>query len=90
MVPDEAEGSTLEFENVFTGGVLTASYKRGVVILRSDSASTLAIVKEQISKEATARRVHITDAFQVQSYTYYTVRTSFDPRPQANTKTNVL
>lgn len=41
------------------------SYRRGAAVLSSDSASTLAIVKELISKEATARRVHITDSFQV-------------------------
>lgn len=43
------------------------SYRRGAAVLSSDSASTLAIVKELISKEATSRRVHITDSFQVRS-----------------------
>ena len=41
------------------------SYRRGAAVLSSDSASTLAIVKELISKEATSRRVHITDSYQV-------------------------
>ncbi|CAM9371775.1 unnamed protein product [Ectocarpus sp. 13 AM-2016] len=63
-VSEEAEDATLNFENVFTGGILTASYRRGAAVLSSDSASTLAIVKELISKEATSRRVHITDTFQ--------------------------
>ncbi|CBN79191.1 Bardet-Biedl syndrome protein 7 [Ectocarpus siliculosus] len=62
----EAEDATLNFENVFTGGILTASYRRGAAVVSSDSASTLAIVKELISKEATSRRVHITDTFQVE------------------------
>lgn len=62
---EEAEDATLNFENVFTGGLLTVSYRRGAAVLSSDSASTLAIVKELISKEATSRRVHITDSFQV-------------------------
>ncbi|CAM9764264.1 unnamed protein product [Scytosiphon promiscuus] len=65
-ISEEAEDATLNFENVFTGGILTASYRRGAAVLSSDSASTLAIVKELISKEATARRVHITDSFQAE------------------------
>lgn len=64
-VSEGIEEATLNFENVFTGGILTASYRRGAAVLCSDSASTLAIVKELVSKEATARRVNITDAFQV-------------------------
>eukprot|EP00903_Cladosiphon_okamuranus_P008387 g8063.t1 len=63
-ISEEAEDATLNFENVFTGGLLTVSYRRGAAVLSSDSASTLAIVKELISKEATSRRVHITDSFQ--------------------------
>eukprot|EP00752_Nemacystus_decipiens_P012116 g10741.t1 len=63
-ISEEAEDATLNFENVFTGGLLTASYRRGAAVLSSDSASTLAIVKELVSKEATSRRVHITDSFQ--------------------------
>lgn len=47
------------------------SYRRGAAVLSSDSASTLAIVKELISKEATARRVNITDSFQVRSSAGY-------------------
>lgn len=64
-VSEGVEEATLNFENVFTGGILTASYRRGAAVLCSDSASTLAIVKELVSKEATARRVNITDTFQV-------------------------
>lgn len=64
-ISEEAEEATLNFRNVFTGGILTASYRRGAAVLVSDSASTLAIVKELTSKEATARRVHITESFQV-------------------------
>ncbi|CAM9658675.1 unnamed protein product, partial [Pylaiella littoralis] len=63
-ISEEAEEATLNFRNVFTGGILTASYRRGAAVLVSDSASTLAIVKELTSKEATARRVHITESFQ--------------------------
>lgn len=62
--PEDEELATLFFENVFTGGVFAASYKRGSAVLRSDSASPLAIVKELVSKEATARRVSVTDTFQ--------------------------
>lgn len=64
-VSEGMEEAVLHFENVFTGGVLIASYRRGAAVLRSDSASTLAIVKELVSKEATARRLQITDTFQV-------------------------
>lgn len=60
-----ADAATLQFENVFTGGILTATYEQGSAVLRSDSVSALAIVKELISREATARRVSVTDTFQV-------------------------
>lgn len=62
---EEDEEATLNFENIFTGGIMIASYRNGAAVLRSDSASTLAIVKELVSKEATARRLNITDSFKV-------------------------
>ena len=46
---------------------MIASYRAGAAVLRSDSASTLAIVKELVSKEATARRLNITDSFKVKN-----------------------
>ncbi|CAM9128537.1 unnamed protein product, partial [Choristocarpus tenellus] len=61
------EEATVHFRNVYTGAVLSVEYRRGEAIARSDSVSSLAIVKELISKEATARRIQISDSFQVKT-----------------------
>jgi hypothetical protein len=38
-----------------------------MLIMCSDSASALAILRETIAREATQRRIHITDSYQVSS-----------------------
>ncbi|CAM9525509.1 unnamed protein product [Ectocarpus fasciculatus] len=60
--PNIAEGSTEErmtFRNAFAGGVCSAEYRSGEMTFECDSASTLAIIKENISRLGTARRVRL-------------------------------
>lgn len=52
------------FVNAFTGSALVCDYKKGEAIFYSDNASALAILRELIVREATQRRIHITDTFQ--------------------------
>ncbi len=48
---------TLHFKNAFHGTVLSCQYRRGDATFRSENLSTLAIIKEFITKSATERKV---------------------------------
>ncbi|CAM9397019.1 unnamed protein product, partial [Phaeothamnion confervicola] len=60
----QEEAAVLHFVNVFTRSVLTCEYRRGEAVVSSDSISAIAIVKEAFSREATARRIAISDTLQ--------------------------
>ncbi|CAM9167863.1 unnamed protein product [Discosporangium mesarthrocarpum] len=62
-IPSGAE-ELIHFQNVYTGSVLSVEYRKGEALVRSDSVSSVAIIKELVSREATARRMHISDNFQ--------------------------
>lgn len=51
------------FRNVLLGTVLTAQYREGEAVFRSDSITTLAVLRETITREATQRKVRINLAF---------------------------
>jgi len=51
------------------GTVLTCRYKAGEGVFRSDSVTSLAILKEGITKEATARKQRINISFDLQEQT---------------------
>jgi len=57
------------FESVLMGTVLTARYKAGEGIFRSDSVTTLAILREGITKEATAKKQRIQVTFDLNDET---------------------
>jgi Bardet-Biedl syndrome 7 protein len=64
--PQESENSIeLFYKNVFTQTLLICNYTRGEIRLESDSVTTLAIAKDVISREATARRVQLEDRLSV-------------------------
>jgi len=54
----EGEAS-FTFRNTFLDTLLLADYRKGEATFQSDSLTTLAIVKEVVTKEATARKVQI-------------------------------
>lgn len=60
-VPARLTGDTgsVAFRSTFLGTLLLCDYAKGEATFRSDSLTTLSIVKEVVSKEATARKVHI-------------------------------
>mmetsp|Transcript_26862 Transcript_26862/g.33595 ORF Transcript_26862/g.33595 Transcript_26862/m.33595 type:complete len:726 (-) Transcript_26862:330-2507(-) len=58
------EEITMYFRNVFTKSVLITEYRKESAVFKSDSVSAIAILKEVISREATARRIQIRDTFQ--------------------------
>ena len=47
------------FRNTFLGTLLKCTYKKGEATFMSDSLTGLAIVKEVLTKEATARKIKI-------------------------------
>eukprot|EP00741_Cyanophora_paradoxa_P006490 tig00001003_g6283.t1 len=53
------------FRNVFLGTLLTCTYKKGEASFRSDSLSTLAILKEFVSREATAKKISVRPSFDI-------------------------
>eukprot|EP01029_Cantina_marsupialis_P016156 TRINITY_DN358_c0_g1_i1.p1 TRINITY_DN358_c0_g1~~TRINITY_DN358_c0_g1_i1.p1 ORF type:complete len:712 (+),score=139.21 TRINITY_DN358_c0_g1_i1:84-2219(+) len=55
----------LHFRNVFVHSTLVCKYRRGEALFSSDSASTLSILKELITREATARKVTVSTKIQM-------------------------
>eukprot|EP00743_Colponemidia_sp_Colp-15_P004203 GILK01004535.1.p1 GENE.GILK01004535.1~~GILK01004535.1.p1 ORF type:complete len:722 (-),score=169.57 GILK01004535.1:175-2340(-) len=61
----QEEEVMLHFKSAFLGTVLVCSYQKGLGVFRSDSISTISIVKEVISKEATSRKIRLDIAFDI-------------------------
>eukprot|EP00742_Colponemidia_sp_Colp-10_P003875 GILJ01004126.1.p1 GENE.GILJ01004126.1~~GILJ01004126.1.p1 ORF type:complete len:722 (+),score=149.58 GILJ01004126.1:87-2252(+) len=61
----QEEEVTLHFKSAFLGTVLVCSYQKGLGVFKSDSISTISIVKEVISKEATSRKIRLDIAFDI-------------------------
>ena len=55
----QGEEASFAFRNTFLDTLLLCDYRRGEATFRSDSLTTLAIVKEVVTKEATARKIQI-------------------------------
>ena len=53
------DDASFAFRNTFLGSILLCAYRKGDATFRSDSVTTLAIVKEVITKEATARKIQL-------------------------------
>lgn len=55
----QEEEASFAFRNTFLDTLLLCTYRQGEATFRSDSLTTLAIVKEVVTKEATARKMQI-------------------------------
>lgn len=55
----EEDEMTLYFQNTYTGSMLICKYRKGEVSFESDSISTLAILKQSITMEATGRKITV-------------------------------
>uniref|UniRef100_A0A1I8INF6 Bardet-Biedl syndrome 7 protein homolog n=1 Tax=Macrostomum lignano TaxID=282301 RepID=A0A1I8INF6_9PLAT len=67
-VPEKApadEAGWLVFENTFLGTQFEARYKKGEAVFRSDNLSTISIIKECLSKEATKRKIALQIGYEV-------------------------
>merc|ERR1712232_597161 len=63
---DEDEGATeLFFRNAFLGSLLSCKYANKKAIFKSDSISTIAILKEVLTKLATDRKISVNTKFEI-------------------------
>jgi hypothetical protein len=66
---DDSDEITLAFRNSFVGSVLFISYRSGTAEFKSDSISTLNIIKDHISKEANYRNIMMDFQWEIEKKT---------------------
>eukprot|EP00906_Rhabdomonas_costata_P037409 RCo052665 len=86
-LPDVPERTTGEevthyFRNTFQGTVLVARYRDREVSLRSDNISTLAVLKDHLMRQATARKIQIKANFDLKDETCGSVLAMLHPKLQ--------
>jgi len=73
------ESATFAFRNTFLDTLLLCAYQGGEAVFRSDSLTTLAIVKEVVTKEATARKIQIQVSVEAKEETVPALLRRIDP-----------
>jgi Bardet-Biedl syndrome 7 protein len=58
-VESAADENVLKFRNLFVDTFLVCRYSKGEAEFRSDNISTIAVIKDFITKEATTRHIKI-------------------------------
>jgi len=58
-----SENVELFFRSTFLGTMISAKYQKGEAVFRSDSVSSLAIIKDVTTREATARKLNVNVKF---------------------------
>jgi Bardet-Biedl syndrome 7 protein len=66
----EREDVQLWYKNTFTGSMLECRFSAGQAVFRSDSISTVAVLKEIMTKEATDRKIHLKISCDVNKETF--------------------
>lgn len=59
------DGITFYFQNTFLGTQLEATYCKGEANFKSDNISTISILKDVLSKEATKRKINLNTFYEV-------------------------
>ncbi|KAK8780001.1 hypothetical protein V5799_018658 [Amblyomma americanum] len=57
--PPATDSATLYFVSTFLGTVLSCFYRRGEAIFKSDNISTISILKDVLSKQATRKKISL-------------------------------
>ena len=78
----QAEEAKFQFRNTFLGSLLLCEYRKGAATFRSDSVTSLAIVKEVVTKEATARKIQIQINVEIKDETVGDLLRRLDPMLQ--------
>eukprot|EP00357_Protocruzia_adherens_P027219 CAMPEP_0115022488 /NCGR_PEP_ID=MMETSP0216-20121206/31590_1 /TAXON_ID=223996 /ORGANISM="Protocruzia adherens, Strain Boccale" /LENGTH=658 /DNA_ID=CAMNT_0002395201 /DNA_START=192 /DNA_END=2168 /DNA_ORIENTATION=+ len=55
----ETDETSMQFKSTYVGSVLFITYQRGMAVFRSDSVSTIMIIKDIISQDSTNKKVHL-------------------------------
>jgi len=76
----QEEEASFTFRNTFLDSLLLADYKKGEATFQSDSLTTLAIVKEVVTKEATSRKVQLQINVETDENTVTTFLRKIDPK----------
>jgi len=75
----QSEDASFTFRNTFLDTILLVDYRKGEARFQSDSLTTLAIVKEVVTKEATGRKIQIQIAVDTDESTVTTLLRKIDP-----------
>ena len=78
----EAEESLLNFRNTFLGTHLQCSYRKGEATILSDSLTSLSIMKEVLTREATARKKKLSVSVDANHSTVDQLLSRIDPMLQ--------
>ncbi|CAL8093063.1 unnamed protein product [Calicophoron daubneyi] len=65
QMPDKSETARMIYSSTFLGSQLECCYQKNMAVFRSDNVSTIAILKDVLSKEATKRKIHLTIDFDI-------------------------
>jgi len=68
------------YQSTFLKTYLTAKYSRGNAVFRSDSATTIFVIKDVVSREATVRKIHLQINAEVHDQTFVNVLCLVDPK----------
>merc|ERR1712217_685585 len=60
----------ITYRSTFVGTVLHGRYSKGSATFRSDSITTISVLKDSISREATARKIHLSINVEVKDETF--------------------
>uniref|UniRef100_A0A3Q2IL64 Bardet-Biedl syndrome 7 n=1 Tax=Equus caballus TaxID=9796 RepID=A0A3Q2IL64_HORSE len=63
--PPAGECVTFYFQNTFLDTQLESTYKKGEGIFKSDNISTISILKDVLSKEATKRKINLNISYEI-------------------------
>jgi Bardet-Biedl syndrome 7 protein len=83
-VPEKTQTDevTYYFKSTFQGTMLVAKIKAGEGVFKSDSVSTLAILKDFITKQATTRKMQVKSPFEIKDDTCANVLQLLHPKLQ--------
>ena len=74
------EEASFMFRYAFLDKIIQADYRKGEATFRSDSLTSLSIVKEVVTKEATARKIQIQITVDARDATVWRLLRKIDPR----------
>ncbi|XP_012590281.1 PREDICTED: Bardet-Biedl syndrome 7 protein [Condylura cristata] len=63
--PPAGESATFHFQNTFLDTQLESTYRKGEGVFKSDNISTISILKDVLSKEATKRKINLNISYEV-------------------------